>query len=275
MATYVIGDLQGCFTPLLRLLDRLKFDPAFDRLWFAGDLVSRGQQSLQTLRFAKTLGHSSISVLGNHDISLIAAAFGIIPLHKSLRTLYNAPDFAELLDWLRHRPLLHTDDQLNAVMVHAGIPPEWDLTTAQQCAREVEQQLQAKNPAHWLESLYGDQPSRWDPKAPAQHRQRFTVNALTRMRYCTADHHLELKQKLSPRAVAKTHPKLYPWFRHPKRRKITQTIYFGHWSTLGYHQEGNIMALDSGCVWGGRMTAVRIDSHKKTRYQVACTEYGR
>lgn len=275
MATYVIGDLQGCFTPLLRLLDKLKFDPAFDRVWFAGDLVSRGPQSLQTLRFAKTLGRASVSVLGNHDISLIAAAYGVFPIHKSLAALQDAPDFAELLEWLRHRPLLHLDTELNAIMVHAGIPPVWDLKTAQQCARDVEKCLQSKNPQHWLDSIYGDKPCFWNPKSPTLDRQRFTVNALTRMRYCTPDKRLEFKQKLSPQAVEATHPELYPWFLHPKRQKIVQTIYFGHWSTLGYYEGNNVVALDTGCVWGGRMTAVRIDQEKKTKYQVACTEYGR
>ncbi|MEZ5535112.1 MAG: symmetrical bis(5'-nucleosyl)-tetraphosphatase [Thiolinea sp.] len=275
MATYVVGDLQGCFTPLLRLLDKVKFDPAFDRVWFAGDLVSRGNHSLQTLRFVKGLGHSAVSVLGNHDISLIASAYGVFPFHKSLYDLRNAPDFAELLDWLRHRPLIHVDNKLNAILVHAGIPPAWDLKTTLKNAGEVESVLRSKNPSNWLEKVYGDKPCCWREAKNALERQRFTVNALTRMRYCTADKRLDFKQKLSPAQVKKTHPELYPWFKHPKRQKIVQSIYFGHWSTLGYHQENNAVALDTGCVWGGNITAVRIDSEKKTKYQVACTEYGR
>lgn len=275
MATYVVGDLQGCFSPLMRLMDQLKFDPAFDRVWFAGDLVSRGPQSLQTLRYAKSLGQSSISVLGNHDISLIAAAHGVITPHKSLTPLFNAPDFAELLDWVSHRPLLHVDEALNAVMVHAGIPPAWDLETAQNCARDAEIQLQKDDPSQWLTAIYNDKPTEWNPQAKAIERQCYTVNALTRMRYCDAQGRLELKQKQSPETVGASHPELIPWFRHPMRKKITRAIYFGHWSTLGYHHYNNITALDTGCVWGGKITAIRIDSDKKTKYQVTCTEYGR
>lgn len=275
MATYVVGDLQGCFSPLMRLMDKLKFDPAFDRLWFAGDLVNRGPQSLQTLRYAKSLGHSSVSVLGNHDISLIAAAHGVITPHKSLATLFNAPDFAELLDWVSHRPLLHIDEKLDAVMVHAGIPPVWDLKTARSCAREAEIQLQKPDPSRWLTAIYDNKPTEWNPRAKAIDRQRYTVNALTRMRYCDPKGRLELKQKQSPEVVRASHPELIPWFRHPIRRKIPQAIYFGHWSTLGYHHQNNVTALDTGCVWGGKITAIRIDSDKKTKYQVACTEYGR
>ncbi|CAA6800001.1 MAG: Bis(5'-nucleosyl)-tetraphosphatase, symmetrical (EC [uncultured Thiotrichaceae bacterium] len=275
MATYVVGDLQGCFSPLMRLMDQLKFDPAFDRVWFAGDLVSRGPQSLQTLRYAKSLGQSSISVLGNHDISLIAAAHGVITPHKSLTPLLNAPDFAELLDWVSHRPLLHTDETLNAVMVHAGIPPAWNLETAQACARDAETQLQKTNPGQWLTAIYNDKSTEWNPKANAIDRQCYTVNALTRMRYCNSQGRLELKQKQSPETVCVSHPELIPWFRHPRRQKISHAIYFGHWSTLGYHHQNNVTALDTGCVWGGKITAIRIDSDKKTRYQVTCTEYGR
>nr|CAA6830842.1 MAG: Bis(5'-nucleosyl)-tetraphosphatase, symmetrical (EC [uncultured Thiotrichaceae bacterium] len=275
MATYVVGDLQGCFNPLMRLMDQLKFDPAFDRVWFAGDLVSRGPQSLQTLRYAKSLGHSSISVLGNHDISLIAAAHGVITPHKSLAALFDAPDFPELLEWVTHRPLLHHDKNLNAVMVHAGIPPVWDLKTATAYARDAETQLQQADPSQWLASIYDNKPTEWNPEDKAIDRQRYTINALTRMRYCEAEGQLEFKQKQSPEVTSKVHPELFPWFRHPIRRKIPQTIYFGHWSTLGYHQGNNVVALDTGCVWGGKITAIHIDSDKKAKYQVTCTEYGR
>ncbi|MEZ5480566.1 MAG: symmetrical bis(5'-nucleosyl)-tetraphosphatase, partial [Thiolinea sp.] len=156
MATYVVGDLQGCFTPLQRLLEQLDFEPAFDRLWFAGDLVSRGQHSLQVLRFVKSLGQSATCVLGNHDISLLAAAHGVMEPHKSLKTLLDAPDAGELLNWLQQRPLLHIDTTLNAVMVHAGIPPGWDLKTTQRYATEVEKSLQQAKPRDWLASMYGN-----------------------------------------------------------------------------------------------------------------------
>lgn len=277
MATFVVGDLQGCFTPLRRLLDELKFDPAFDRLWLAGDLVSRGPQSLQTLRFAKSLGPACISVLGNHDISLIAAAHGAFAPHRSLQQLFDAPDCAELISWLRQRPLLHYDPELNAVMVHAGIPPGWTLETAQQCAREVEACLQQENPKDWLAAIYGNQPNSWQPEhfASPLERQRYIINAFTRMRFCHADGSLEFKHNLSPKQTVKKQPGLVPWFQHPQRQNIDATICFGHWSTLGYYQGDGVIALDTGCVWGGHLSAVRIDKVKKRKYQVACTEYGR
>jgi len=276
MATFVVGDIQGCFTPLHRLLQQVKFDPAFDQLWLAGDLVSRGKHSLQTLRYAKSLGSACVSVLGNHDISLIAAAYGVFSPHKSLQALFDAPDFAELLTWLKQQPLLHHDPTLNTVMVHAGISPVWDLPTAKACAKEVESHLRQDAPAAWLEAIYGNHPDHWKPKTmkPLE-RQRYIINAFTRMRFCRPDGSLEFKQKLTPEAVKADHPNLTPWFKHPQRKKIAETICFGHWSTLGYYHKHNVIALDTGCVWGGKITAVRIDNEKKRKYQVACTEYGR
>ena len=277
MATYVVGDLQGCFIPLKQLLDQVKFDPAFDRLWLAGDLVSRGKHSLQTLRFAKSLGPSCISVLGNHDISLIAAAYGSFSPHPSLRALFDAHDFAELIAWLRQRPLLHYDSSLNVVMVHAGISPAWNLETAQQCAREVESCLQQVNPLNWLQGIYGNKPNNWQPEhfKNTLERQRYIINAFTRMRFCRLDGSLEFKQKLSPQQVKHTQPDLIPWFKYPQRQPIDATICFGHWSTLGYYHNDDVIALDTGCVWGGCLTAVRIDKAKRRKYQVSCTDYGR
>ena len=277
MATYVIGDLQGCFTPLQRLLDQLKFDPAFDRLWLAGDLVNRGKHSLQTLRFTKSLGQSCISVLGNHDISLIAAAYGAFAPHSSLQALFDAPDFADLVEWLRQRPLLHYDATLNTVMVHAGISPKWTLETAQQCAREAESCLRQAEPQDWLKQVYGNKPDRWEFAEfdNALARQRYIINAFTRMRFCHTDGSLEFKQKLAPEQVTPQYPDLVPWFQHPQRQNIEATICFGHWSTLGYYQGDGVIALDTGCVWGGYLSAVRIEKGKKRKYQVACTEYGR
>ncbi|MGB1009760.1 MAG: symmetrical bis(5'-nucleosyl)-tetraphosphatase [Thiolinea sp.] len=277
MATFVIGDLQGCFTSLHRLLEEMKFDPAFDRVWFAGDLVSRGRHSLQTLRYAKSLGKACISVLGNHDISLVAAAYGVFAPHNSLKPLFDAPDFAELLHWLQQQPLLHHDPQLNAVIVHAGIPPVWNLSTAKACAQEAENCLRQQNPAEWLAAIYGNQPDHWNPRTHQNpiDRQRYIVNAFTRMRYCRPDGSLEFKQKLDPDSVKSGHPDLIPWFKHPHRKPVAETVYFGHWSTLGYYQGHNVVALDTGCVWGGQITGVRIDSEKKRKFQVPCTEYGR
>lgn len=278
MTTYVIGDIQGCYSPLQRLLDKLHFDPTHDQLWFAGDLVSRGRESLETLRFVRTLQQqgAALAVLGNHDISLIAAAHQIIPPHKSLHALLEAPDSSELIDWLRHLPLLHVDTRRQAILVHAGIPPVWDLATAIQCAQEAEQALRQDEPRAWLQQIYGDEPAHWRLQAAAIDRQRYTINALTRMRYCYADGKLEFAQKLDPIAVQQKQPELLPWFRVPQRQHIQETIYFGHWSTLNYRREANVVSLDSGCVWGNQLTAVDIDADPcAPAIQITCTDYER
>lgn len=276
MAIYVLGDIQGCFGPLERLLEQLQFNPQQDQIWFAGDLVSRGHQSLETLRWVRQLSlqQAAITVLGNHDISLIAAAYQVIPPHKSLYSLLNAPDFAELIDWLRQQPLLHIDDTTRSVLVHAGIPPLWSLALAEACARHVERELRQPAPRAWLEQIFGNKPARWQHCYTPLEQQRFTVNALTRMRYCYADGKLEFEQKLNPNQVAETHPALYPWFRHPLFQVKDYRILFGHWSTLGYHCEGNTIALDTGCVWGGKLTAVRIDQPLEA-IQIPCSDYER
>lgn len=277
MSIYAIGDIQGCYAPLQRLLDKIRFDPSVDCLWFAGDLVSRGTQSLETLRFVRSLSqqNAAISVLGNHDISLIAAAYGLLPPHKSLRPLMDAPDFAELLAWLRQNPLMHTDDQHQAVLVHAGIPPHWDLPTAQTCAHIVETELRQPDPGAWLERAYGNKPALWEDCNSWPDQHRYIINAFTRMRYCYPDSSLEFAQKLNPTDVQVSYPELIPWFRHPDRKDIKHTILFGHWSTLGYHREHNVVALDTGCVWGGKLTAHCIDTNNKIGHQVACHDYER
>ena len=267
MGTYVIGDLQGCYEPLRRLLDKIRFDPQYDQLWFTGDLVSRGKHSLETLRFVRSLSleHAALSVLGNHDISLIAAAYGLLEPHKTLRKLLDAPDLFELVDWLRQCPFMHLDTDKQTVLVHAGISPEWDLALAQQQASRLEQALRQAHPETWLATAYGNKPAAWhDCQTPAD-QNRYSLNAFTRMRFCYPDASLEFQQKLNPIEV--------PWFRHPKRLPIPYTILFGHWSTLGYHQEHNVIALDTGCVWGGHLTALNIDT--KNRIGQACHDYER
>ncbi|PID48609.1 MAG: diadenosine tetraphosphatase [Proteobacteria bacterium] len=283
MSTYVIGDIQGCYSPLQRLLEKLKFDPSQDSLWFAGDLVSRGYESLETLRFVRSLHlqNKAIAVLGNHDISLLAAAYNILQPHRSLHAVMTAPDRDELIHWLRHLPLLHLDTTQQAILVHAGIPPVWDLQTAIICARAVEASLRQPDPRQYLEQMYGNKPAHWKPNASEMDRQRYTVNALTRMRYCHPDGKLDFQQKRSPEATRLTHPQLSPWFRHPKRKAIPAYIYFGHWSTLplstlAIQAETNVIALDSGCVWGGQLTAISIeDGLPASLTQVSCSDYER
>ncbi|HRJ54029.1 MAG TPA: symmetrical bis(5'-nucleosyl)-tetraphosphatase [Candidatus Thiothrix moscowensis] len=277
MATYAIGDLQGCYEPLLRLLEKLRFDPAEDTLWFAGDLVNRGKHSLETLRFMRSLGKAAICVLGNHDISLIAAFHDLRKPHKSLKALVEAPDYAELIEWVAQRPILHTDQQLGYAISHAGIPPQWDMHTAETCAREVEQMLASPARAVWLAQVYGDLPDVWNSHLPLFERHRYILNAFTRMRYCRPDGSLEFEAKQHPDTYAGKNDKnrkLIPWFNYPTKHALGMTILFGHWSTLGYYAGNKVIALDTGCVWGGQLSAIRIDTNNPTLITVECTEYG-
>lgn len=257
MATYAIGDIQGCYRELRALLDRLDFDPARDRLWFAGDLVNRGPDSLAVLRFVRGLGERAITVLGNHDLHLLALAAGCRrhAEEHSLGAILAAPDREELLEWLRHRPLLHHDAALGFTLVHAGLPPQWDLAEARACARELEAVLSGPESGDFLHQMYGNEPTRWSPALSGMERLRFIANALTRLRFCTLDGALALNEKGEPGSQRPGH---LPWFQAPGRRSAGERILFGHWSTLGYRAGDNTWALDSGCLWGGRLSAVRL-----------------
>jgi len=258
MAVFAIGDVQGCHEDLMRLLQRVAFDPAEDRLWFAGDLVNRGPASLAVLRFVKGLGEHAVSVLGNHDLHLLAVAAGAAKLRKNdtLDDILEAPDREELLDWLRHRPLLHHDAALGYTLVHAGLPPQWDLKQAQACAQELEAVLRGPGHGDMFREMYGDEPRRWDPKLSGPARLRFIVNCFTRLRYCNKAGDLDLKSKGAPG----TQPEGYqPWFEIPGRSSAGLHLLFGHWSTLGDISSHNVYPLDTGCVWGGRLTALRLD----------------
>jgi len=270
MAVYALGDIQGCYDELQALLALLHFDPADDRLWFVGDLVNRGPRSLETLRFVRDLGDAAITVLGNHDLHLLALAAGN---HKhrdeaSLDPVLAAPDRDELLHWLRHRPLLHSDDGLNFSMIHAGLPPDWDLATATACAREVEQALQGDDHLAYFLDMYGNRPDHWDPALAGQDRLRYITNCFTRLRYLEPDGRLALKDKGPPGSQQAGR---LPWFEHPARRSRDQRILFGHWSTLGYQCSHNVWALDSGCLWGGALTALRIDLPEPRPVHLPCT----
>lgn len=258
MAVYAIGDIQGCYRELRRLLDLLRFDPARDRLWLTGDLVNRGAQSLETLRFVRGLGTAAITVLGNHDLHLLAAATHAEKLkpRDTLDGILNAPDRDELLGWLRCLPLLHHDAQLGYTLVHAGLPPQWDLAQAQACAHEVETQLCSERYADYFAHMYGNEPTQWSEELRGWDRLRFITNCFTRLRYCSADGHIALAHKGTPG----TQPAgLLPWFEIPGRRSRDLKLVFGHWSTLGERGDAGIYALDSGCVWGGRLSALRLD----------------
>lgn len=260
MAVYAVGDIQGCCDEFERLLAVIRFDPHRDQLWLTGDLVNRGPRSLDTLRLVKSLGNAAITVLGNHDLHLLAIALDPQSKRKTRDTLddiLKAPDRDELLHWLRHQPMLHHDPQLRRTLIHAGLPPQWDLPQAIACAHELETALRDLPHARGLfQNMYGDEPDRWDDALHGFARLRFITNCLTRLRVCTENGRLKLKAKGSP---DKLETGLYPWFRVPKRRTRDDRIICGHWSALGFHNANNVLALDTGCVWGGTLCAVRLD----------------
>lgn len=268
MTVYAIGDLQGCLDQFQVLLDKLSFDPVRDRLWLAGDLVSRGPKSLQTLRYVRSLGEAAITVLGNHDLNLLAVAAGKGRNHSKdrIEPVLTAPDRDELLYWLRQQRLLHHDPTLGYVMVHAGLAPQWTLEDAIACAREVETCLQSDDYEALLEHMYGSQPDLWRADLSGWDRLRFSINCFTRLRYCSADGRLEMNAKGAPGSQA---PQLRPWFEVEQRKTAHQRVIFGHWSTLGIYMGSNVFGMDSGCVWGGHLSALRL-GEPHTITQVDC-----
>lgn len=268
MAVYAIGDIQGCYADLQRLLEKLNFDPAQDTLWLVGDLVNRGFQSLQVLRFVKSLGERAITVLGNHDLHLLAVDAGLKTTRQAdLHAILDAPDRRELIDWLRQRPLLHHDAKLGFTMVHAGLSPDWDLATAQQCAQELQDVLCGDDYRDFLRVMYGDRPRKWSRLLYGKRRLRYICNAFTRIRYCTRRGKLMLHEKGSPGSQAKN---LMPWFDVPDRKSRELRLVFGHWSTLGAFHAPGIYALDSGCVWGGALTALALSTEIPRFISVDC-----
>lgn len=275
MATYAVGDIQGCGDEFEELLGRLRFDPRQDQLWLVGDLVNRGPRSLDVLRKVRTLGDSAITVLGNHDLHLLAVALapGAARLKRkdTLDEILSAPDRDELLHWLRHRPMLHHDATLGFTMIHAGLPPQWDFDTAIACARELEATLRDVDQARELFAhMYGDQPDRWSGDLRGFDRLRFITNCLTRLRFCSADGKLNLKYKGTLDDAPRD---LYPWFRAPQRRSRDMKIVCGHWSALGYHDGDGVLSIDTGCVWGASLCAVRLDK-REAPVLVPCSSSG-
>jgi len=268
MALYAIGDVQGCFDALRALLDKLRFDPARDTLWFTGDLVNRGPQSLDVLRFVAGLGARAVTVLGNHDLHLLAVATGCAKskARDTLGAALAAPDREALLDWLRRRPLLHVDTARNLALVHAGLVPQWSVAEARALASEVEAALRGPRPNELYQHMYGNAPDRWHAGLRGSERLRFIVNVFTRLRYCDSDGRIDLTQK----GVPGSQPAPWvPWYSVPQRRSFGTRIVFGHWSTLGLHRDHNVLGLDTGCVWGGELTAVRLDE-AEAPVSVAC-----
>ena len=265
MATYVIGDVQGCLAAFHELLEAIAFDPARDRLWLAGDLVNRGEDSIGMLRWCMAHEDSVVAILGNHDLHLLAVAEGFVPAHKydTLSDILDAPDRDAALDWLRRRPMVHREGQW--MMVHAGLLPEWSAAEAERLGRELEAALQGPGYLDFLREMYGNEPRHWAPDLAGQDRLRLIANAMTRLRYLHEDGGMEFLHKCAPDAAPED---LVPWYDAPGRKSRGTRIFFGHWSTLGLFLRKDVVALDTGCLWGGQLTAFRLEDEEV--FQVGC-----
>jgi bis(5'-nucleosyl)-tetraphosphatase (symmetrical) len=274
VAIYAIGDIQGCFDELQELLRHIRFQRARDQLWFVGDLVNRGPKSLEVLRFVSELGRDARMVLGNHDLNLIAIAEGVRQLRSkdTVQGVLDAPDGGELIDWLAKQPLLVREPGIPHTMVHAGLAPQWDVAEAAMLAREVEAALSNDDRAGFLAHMYGNEPARWKKKLDGWKRLRFITNALTRIRYVDSDGRLDLTESGPPGSQPDS---LVPWFDSKKRRSRDEPIIFGHWATLQLEGKPDpvhrVYHLDTGCVWGGPLTALRLDDE---RYFSVHSEHG-
>jgi len=269
---YAIGDVQGCHDELLQLLTKLRFRAERDQLVFVGDLVNRGPQSLQVLRYVKSLGASACCVLGNHDLHLLAHYFH--PQRKmhrgdTLQAVLDAPDCKSLVEWLLELPLAIHDAVRGELVVHAGLVPQWSAADAAEHGARASRALR-EDPARFLDDMYGNEPDSWSDDLKKKERLRFTINVLTRLRYCTAEGRVNLKLKESP---GETPGPYAPWFSHARRRSADTRVIFGHWSTLGLLQEAKVLALDTGCVWGGSLTAMDLDDPEATPVSLACSAH--
>lgn len=268
MAVWAIGDLQGCYGPTQRLLDKIRFDPAQDRLWFCGDLVNRGGESLETLRLVHSLREHSTVVLGNHDLSLLAISERTADeqrrVNTDLQRILFADDRDALIGWLRDRPLVHSDRTLGWMMIHAGLAPKWSTVHAEKHAREVERRLQGDGRRKLLRNMYGDYPA-WSPALRGVERERAIINIFTRLRYCSPRGRIAFNEKGAPGTQVAG---LYPWYEVPGRTERDLKIVCGHWSTLGLFIGHGVHAIDTGAVWGGKLTALRLDSEDLCLVQV-------
>ncbi len=265
MATYAIGDVQGCYDELCSLLELIGFDPAAGRLWFAGDLVNRGPNSVGVLRLVKDLGDRALTVLGNHDLHLLATASEVrFNVTDTIVDVLSADDRDELLNWLRTRSLFHRDGELGFSMVHAGLAPQWTIDDAVRVAQELEVCLRGADYSGFLSVMYGNEPDRWSDALEGFDRLRFVTNAFTRIRYCHEDGSLELLEKPPPGEQSSG---LFPWFAHPQRQNLGERIIFGHWAALRMTPDEesahSVFHIDQGCVWGGELTALRLDDCKR------------
>ncbi len=262
MATYAIGDIQGCYYAFQKLLESINFNPKVDALWLVGDVVNRGAHSLAVLRWCYEHQDSIQMVLGNHDLHTIAVAHGIRKPNRSdtIQSIIEAPDADTLLTWLRQQPLIVSNE--NYVMVHAGLLPQWQISDALSYAKEVEYALQSEQYVDFLSNMYGNTPNSWQDNLVGYERLRVIVNAMTRMRVCTPDGALDFSFKGELKDVPNGY---FPWFDFPNRAPFQQIIIFGHWSALGLQQRENIVALDTGCLWGGKLTAICLETKEITQ----------
>lgn len=268
MAVWAIGDLQGCYGVTQRLLEKIRFDPAQDRLWFCGDLVNRGGESLETLRLVHSLREHSVVVLGNHDLSLLAiserTADDQRKVNQDLQRILFADDRDTLIDWLRHRPLLHSDRALGWMMIHAGLAPKWTTGHAEKHAQEIERRLRSDGRRKLLRNMYGDYPA-WSPALRGVERERAIINIFTRMRYCSTRGRIAFNEKGAPGTQVSG---LYPWYEVPGRVERDLKIVCGHWSTLGLFIGHGVHAIDTGAVWGGKLSALQLDTDELRLVQV-------
>ena len=273
MALYAIGDIQGCDQELGRLIRKIRFNADRDQLWFVGDLVNRGPDSVGVLRRIRALGDNAVVTLGNHDLHLIAVAFGTAKARKNdtLTEVLAAADFEPLLAWLVDRPFLHEDRERALALVHAGLAPQWDMRMARACAQEAHAAL-THDPERFLRGMYGDQPLAWDPDLAGADRARFITNVFTRLRYLHADGSLNLKEKEAPSAVTAD---LIPWFKCDAAQWRGTHVVFGHWSTLGYFRDGNVTSLDTGCGWGNELTALQLDCPDAVPISIDCARHSK
>ena len=266
MATYAIGDIQGCYNELQDLLDHINYDQGNDQLWFCGDLVNRGPASLDTLRFVKSLGPGVITALGNHDLHLLAVAWQVKnkKTRDTLDEILDTPDKEILLDWLRHQRLIYHDHTTGYTLIHAGLPPQWDLHQSIELAQEAESVLRGDSFNEFLDVIYGNHPDHWTDKLKGHDRIRFIINCFSRLRYCTKSGKYDLGFKGPPGTQKKS---LYPWFSIKSRKTKSEKIIFGHWSTVRLgnitdFKQYNVYPLDTGCLWGGELTALRLEDEK-------------
>lgn len=267
MATYAIGDIQGCFSSFNHLLEEIGFNPARDQLWLVGDIINRGPDSVAILRWAKQHEASLRVVLGNHDLHALAVAEGFVPPHRSdtLQALLEAPDRDELLTWLRHRSMAYGEGEY--LMIHAGLLPQWESEQVLDLAQEVEAALRGSDYRNFLAHMYGNLPDRWEEGVRGMDRLRVVTNVLTRLRVCSADGVMDFRFKGE---LDKIPDGLMPWFEVPGRKATDKTLLFGHWSALGLMMRDNLIALDTGCLWGGQLSAVRLEDRRL--FQVPCAE---